>query len=93
MKKVLLLLTLGLWLALEGGAQAAMRVDIYGPGQNIVNLALAAPIKGPQTQASGMGTELQKIVEQNLSFLPFMRLTDPRAVLLSLIHISEPTRH
>ena len=81
MKKVLLLLTLGLWLALEGGAQAAMRVDIYGPGQNIVNLALAAPIKGPQTQASGMGTELQKIVEQNLSFLPFMRLTDPRAVL------------
>jgi Periplasmic component of the Tol biopolymer transport system len=28
-----------------------------------------------------MGADLQKIVQQNLSFLPFMRLTDPRAVL------------
>ena len=81
MKKQLLLLTLGFWLALGSGAQAAMRVDIYGPGQNIVNLALAAPLKGPQAEASGMGSDLQKIVQQNLSFLPFMRLTDPRAVL------------
>ena len=81
MKKLLLLLALGLWLALGSGAQAAMRVDIYGPGQNIVNLALAAPLKGPQVQATGMGTDLQKIVQENLSFLPFMRLTDPKAVL------------
>ena len=81
MKKLLLLLALGLWLALGSGAQAAMRVDIYGPGQNIVNLALAAPLKGPQTPASGMGADLQKIVQENLSFLPFMRLTDPKAVL------------
>ena len=81
MKKQLLLLTLGFWLALGSGAQAAMRVDIYGPGQNIVNLALAAPLKGPQAEASGMGSDLQKIVQQNLSFLPFMRLTDPKAVL------------
>ena len=81
MKKQLLLLTLGFWLALGSGAQAAMRVDIYGPGQNIVNLALAAPIKGPSVEANSMGTDLQKIVQENLSFLPFMRLTDPRAVL------------
>ena len=44
MKKQLLLLTLGFWLALGSGAQAAMRVDIYGPGKNIVNLALGAPL-------------------------------------------------
>ena len=81
MKKLLFLLALGLWLALGSGAQAAMRVDIYGPGQNIVNLALAAPLKGPQVQATGMGADLQKIVQENLSFLPFMRLTDPKAVL------------
>ena len=54
MKKQLFLLVLGLWLALGSAPQAAMRVDIYGPGQNIVNLALAAPLKGPQAQASGM---------------------------------------
>ena len=66
MKKQLLLLTLGFWLALGSGAQAAMRVDIYGPGQNIVNLALAAPIKGPSAEANSMGTDLQKIVQENL---------------------------
>ncbi len=84
MKKILLLaLALSVALGAFSGsaAQAAMRVDIMNPGQNIVNLALAAPLKGPQTQAAGMGGELQKLVEQNLSFLPFMRLTDPKAVL------------
>ena len=84
MKKILLLaLALSVALGAFSGsaALAAMRVDIMNPGQNIVNLALAAPLKGPQTQAAGMGGELQKLVEQNLSFLPFMRLTDPKAVL------------
>ena len=85
MKKILLLLALALSAALGpffgSAAEAAMRVDIMNPGQNIVNLALAAPLKGPQVQATGMGGELQKLVEQNLSFLPFMRLTDPKAVL------------
>lgn len=85
MKKNLLLLALALSVALGPlpgtRAEAAMRVDIMNPGQNIVNLALAAPLKGPQAQATGMGAELQTLVEQNLSFLPFMRLTDPKAVL------------
>ncbi|MBR4741779.1 MAG: PD40 domain-containing protein [Desulfovibrio sp.] len=60
---------------------AAPRVDIYGPGQNTVTLALAAPLTGPGQEAVGMGKGLQTVVEQNLSFLPFMRLTDPKAVL------------
>ena len=85
MKKTLLLLALALSVALGPlpgtRAEAAMRVDIMNPGQNIVNLALAAPLKGPQAQATGMAAELQTLVEQNLSFLPFMRLTDPKAVL------------
>lgn len=67
--------------SLAGVAQAAVQIDIYGPGQNIVNLALATPIKGPGSEAGGMGQELNKLVQQNLSFLPFMRLTDPKAVL------------
>ncbi len=85
MKKYFLLLALGLWLALGGAAQAAMRVDIIGPGQNIVNLALAAPLTAPQVQATGMGAALQKLIDQNLSFLPFMRLTDPKAVLGGIV--------
>ena len=61
--------------------QAAVQIDIYGPGQNVVNLALATPLKGPSEEATGLGTELNKLVQTNLSFLPFMRLTDPKAVL------------
>ena len=75
------LMAAALMLASLGPAEAGMRVDIYGPGQNIVNLALAAPLRGPNSEATGMGRKLQKIVEENLSFLPFMRLTDPKAIL------------
>lgn len=62
-------------------ANAAVRIDIYGPGQNIVNLALATPLQSGNAEARGLGQELNKAVHENLSFLPFMRLTDPRAVL------------
>ena len=82
MKRILLsLAALLLTVLFAYEADAALRVDIYGPGQNIVNLALASPLRGPQTEATGMGRELQQLVSQNLSFLPFMRLTDPKAVL------------
>ena len=62
-------------------AHAALRVDIYGPGQNIVSLALAAPLRGKSVEATDMGRGLNQLIENNLSFLPFMRLTDPKAVL------------
>ena len=85
MKKLFVLLVMSAWLLLSDAVQAALRVDIYGPGQNIVNLALAAPIKGPEAEATSMGQTLQKVVQQNLSFLPFMRLTDPKAVLGGIV--------
>lgn len=78
--KQLLLAFLGV-ICLAFPATAAMRVDIMNPGQNIVNLALATPLTGPDRAASGMGNQLQGLIQQNLSFLPFMRLTDPKAVL------------
>ena len=81
MKRLVLLLAALSLLAWSMPARAAMRVDIYGPGQNSVNLALADPLTGPSQPAGNMGRELQKLIQQNLSFLPFMRLTDPRAVL------------
>ena len=82
MKRFLLVLALvPLLCLLTVESRAAMRVDIINPGQAVINLALATPLKEGQKEATGMGRELQKMVEQNLSFLPFMRLTDPKAVL------------
>ena len=62
-------------------ARAVTLVDIYGPGQNMVNLALATPLTGPGQAATGLGKELGAAVESNLAFLPFMRLTPSSAVL------------
>ena len=83
MKKCLCFVFLQVFLAAFclASAQAALRVDIYGPGQNVVSLALASPLLGPNKEATSMGHGLQSLVQQNLSFLPFMRLTDPKAVL------------
>lgn len=58
-----------------------MRVDIYGAGQNIVNMAMAAPLGAGGQPVTGLASELNKAIRENLSFLPFMRLTDPKAVL------------
>ena len=77
--QVLLLLGLVMVCA-AGSSKAAMQIDIYGPGQNIVNLAMAAPLSTGQP-AQGLGKELDAAIPDNLSFLPFMRLTDPKAVL------------
>lgn len=60
---------------------AAMRVDIVNPGQNVLHLALATPMTAPRTEATRMGVELQKIIEQNLSFLPFIKMTTKGEVL------------
>lgn len=82
MRKFLLLLIFVVFGIYQSqSAQCAVRVDIMNPGQNIVNLALATPLTGPDQAAANMGNQLQGIIQQNLSFLPFMRLTDPRAVL------------
>ncbi|MCR4666650.1 MAG: translocation protein TolB [Desulfovibrio sp.] len=81
MKKAIVIFCAFFVFAMSGRALAALRVDIYGPGQNVVSLALAAPLRGQHVEASDMGRGLQSLVEQNLSFLPFMRLTDPKAVL------------
>ncbi len=63
-----------------GETRAAMRVDIYGPAENVVNLAMAAPL-GPKAPAAELGSALNKAIRNNLSFLPFVRLTNPDAVL------------
>jgi len=66
-------------------ARAAMQIDIYGPGQNIVNLAMAAPLTAPSVEAKKLGAAMNEAVKSNLSFLPFMRITQPNAVLGGLV--------
>lgn len=62
-------------------AQAVTMVDIYGPGQNHVNLAMASPLTAPSQEAEELGRQLDEAIRADLGFLPFMRLTRPAAVL------------
>ncbi len=62
-------------------AHAVVQIDIYGPGQNIINLALSTPMDAPNSAAQGMATDLQNFVQQNLQSLPFMSLTPANGVL------------
>ncbi len=64
-----------------GTSHAAVTVNIHGPGGDMINLALATPLSGPGTEAGGLAPELQTLVEQNLSILPFMKLTPTSAIL------------
>lgn len=81
MKKYLFLLFLFIFIYTPSPGFSALRVDIMNPGQNTVNLAMASPLQGPDKAATGMGAQLQNYIEQNLSFLPFMKLIPPQAVL------------
>ncbi len=83
MKKSFLsfLCVMSLLLVSLGTSQAAVTVNIYGPGGDMINLALATPLSGPKTEAGGLAPRLQELVEQNLSILPFLKLTSPSAVL------------
>ncbi len=64
----------------------ALTIDIYGPGQRQVNLALLAPVAvsaspdAPARLPEG-AARLQELIEQNLSFLPFLQLIPSSEVL------------
>ena len=62
-------------------AQAATLVDIYGPGQNQINLSMATPLTAPEMPATALGSELHKAIEGNLNFLPFMKMVPSAAIL------------
>ena len=62
-------------------AQAATLIDIYGPGQNHINLSMAAPLTAPEVEAKGLGAELHSAIDKNLNFLPFMKLVPSASIL------------
>ncbi len=68
-------------LYLQGLGHSAVKVDIYGPGGNMINLAMATPLSGPSTAAGGLAPQLQELVEQNLAILPFLSVTKKSAIL------------
>ncbi len=65
--------------------RAATMVDIYGAGQNKINLAMAAPLTAPSQRAAALGAELNDAINANLNYLPFMSLTSPSAVLGGIV--------
>jgi len=79
--KKLLILVLAFSFLLQSEAKAMTAVDIYGPGQNIVNFAVATPLVAPSAPVGTMGNGLNAKILENLSFLPFMRITSPNAIL------------
>ena len=50
---------------------APMQLDIFGPGQRILNLAMADPLSSGGGSAPSLGNELQNLINEDLSFLPF----------------------
>ncbi len=81
MKKITSLLVFALLCLFALPVHAVTMVDIYGPGQNIVNLSLAAPLTGANSRAINLGTALDRAIKEDLGFLPFMRITPDSAVL------------
>ena len=61
-------------LFLVSPAHSETMVDIYGPGQNIVNLSMAKQLTAPMVEARKLGAILDEKIRYNLSFLPFMNL-------------------
>ncbi len=68
--------------ALPFPATAAFRVDIVGgPSKNSIPIAMASPLVAPANPANNLGPELDKAIQHNIGFLPFLRLVDQQAIL------------
>lgn len=68
--------------AAPASASQALTIDIFGPGQSRVNMALAAPVNlaadGPMPSEAA---QFEKYVLEDLGLLPFVRLVPPEEVL------------
>jgi len=59
----------------------AVTIDIYGPGQSKMNMALAQPLGPEGAAAPPAGQELQKLIRENLQMLPFLFLVSPESII------------
>ncbi|NJB67365.1 TolB protein [Desulfobaculum xiamenense] len=67
--------------AAQALASQALTIDIYGPGQSRVNLTIATPLGVAGGPAPSDAAKFQQLVEQNLDFLPFIRVVPGTEVL------------
>lgn len=81
MKRILLVVVASIFFIQANAVQAATVIDIFGPGQNIVKLSMATPLKGPSDPATKLGKSVQAAVKSNLAILPFMRIM-PESIVL-----------
>lgn len=55
-------------------AQSPLTVDIYGPGQRLVNMTILPPVSLRQGAQTGpTAAEFEKEVRNNLSYIPFLK--------------------
>ncbi len=59
----------------------AVTIDIYGPGQSRMNMALAQPLGPDGSAAPALGQDLQERIRQNLAILPFLQLVPPHSII------------
>ncbi len=59
----------------------AVTIDIYGPGQGSMAMALAQPLGAGSTPAPPFGDKLQSLIHDNLALLPFLKLVPPHAIV------------
>ena len=82
--KVLSVLCLTLCMLLGVQSAVAARYvapTVTTPGLQKFNVAQAAPLSAPGVRADAAGAELQNLITENLSILPFIQLVNPTAVL------------
>lgn len=77
-----IILWLAVILAWATPVRAELTIDIYGPGQSALRVAMADPLPGdPSLPLPAEAQDLSKHIINNLSYLPFMERILPEAVL------------
>ncbi len=72
---------LALLTLLPYNARAAAVVDIFGAAEQIVNVSIASPLLAPNTMGKANSLKLDAAIKDNLSYLPFMQLTNEKSIL------------
>lgn len=86
--KRIFILTLMLCMAMAVSTVAnarSLEIDVYGPGQNSINLIQAKPLLSPEAKHSPQAVQdsakLNKLIADNLFYLPFMNLVADQSIL------------
>lgn len=59
-----------------------LNLDIYGPGQKTVNMILLKPGATNKGPVPAQAAQLEKLLSQDLSYLPFLNLVNPASITL-----------